>query len=57
MLRDGFNATMKDPDFLAEAKALGFEIEPEDGASLEALIRKIYATPKAVAARIGELIK
>ncbi|HEY7302224.1 MAG TPA: hypothetical protein VH684_30390 [Xanthobacteraceae bacterium] len=57
MLRDAFNATMKDPDFLTEAKALGFEIEPEDGAYLEGLIRRIYATPKAVAARIGELIK
>jgi tripartite-type tricarboxylate transporter receptor subunit TctC len=57
MLRDAFDSTMKDPDFLAEAKALSFGVEPEDGAHLEALIRKIYATPKAVGARIGELIK
>ena len=57
MLRDAFDATMKDPDFLREAKTQMFDIEPEDGAHLEALIRNIYATPKPVVARVAELIK
>ncbi len=57
MLRDAFNATMKDPDFVAEVKKAGLDLEPEDGAHLEALIRQIYATPKPIVEKIGNLIK
>ena len=57
MLRDAFAATMKDPDFIADVKKQKLDLEPEDGGYLEALIRKIYATPKTVVAKIGELIK
>ncbi len=57
MLRDAFNATMKDKDFVADVTKQKLDLEPEDGEHLEALIRKIYATPKAVVDKIGELIK
>jgi tripartite-type tricarboxylate transporter receptor subunit TctC len=57
VLRDAFTATMKDPDFLAEAKKSKLEVEPEDGEHLAALIGKIYATPKAIVDRVGALIK
>jgi tripartite-type tricarboxylate transporter receptor subunit TctC len=57
MLREAFDATVKDPDFISDAKRQMLDVEPEDGAHLEALIRKIYATPKPVVDRIGELIK
>jgi tripartite-type tricarboxylate transporter receptor subunit TctC len=57
MLRDAFNATMKDPEFIAEVHARKFELEPEDGEHLATLIRKIYATPKPIIDRIGSLIK
>jgi len=57
MLRDAFDATVTDPDFVSDAKRQMLDVEPEDGAHLEALIRKIYATPKPVVDRIGELIK
>jgi tripartite-type tricarboxylate transporter receptor subunit TctC len=57
MLRDAFTATMKDPDFLADAKKSKLEVEPEDGEHLAALIAKIYATPKAIVDRVGSLIK
>src|SRR5215468_8953986 len=57
MLRDAFSATMKDKDFVADATKQKLDVEPEDGEHLEALIRKIYATPKSVVDRIGELIK
>src|SRR5436190_4879394 len=46
MLRDAFNATMKDPEFAADVKRNKFDLEPEDGENLAALINKIYATPK-----------
>jgi hypothetical protein len=57
MLRDAFAATMKDKDFVADATKQKLDVEPEDGQHLEALIRKIYATPKTVVDRVGELIK
>jgi tripartite-type tricarboxylate transporter receptor subunit TctC len=57
MLRDAFNATMKDPEFVAEAKKSKLDLEPENGEYLEALIRRIYATPKPLVERIGQLLK
>jgi tripartite-type tricarboxylate transporter receptor subunit TctC len=57
MLRDAFNATMKDPDFIADVRKQKLDLEPEDGEHLEALIRKIYATPKPIVDKVSELIK
>ena len=57
MLRDAFNATMKDADFIAETKKSKLELEPEDGEQLAALIAKIYATPKPIVDKIANLIK
>src|SRR4051794_33442175 len=57
MLREAFNATMKDPDFVADAKKQSLDVDPEDGEHLTALIKKIYATPKPIVDKIGELIK
>jgi tripartite-type tricarboxylate transporter receptor subunit TctC len=57
MLRDAFDATMKDPEFIAETKQRKLELEPEDGSHLEALVKKIYATPKPIVDKVGELIK
>ena len=45
MLRDAFDATMKDPDFLAEAHSADLEVRPVTGAAIEALIKDIYASP------------
>jgi len=57
MLRDAFTATMKDPEFIADAKKSKLKLHPQDGAHLEALIKDIYATPKPIVDRIGALIK
>jgi tripartite-type tricarboxylate transporter receptor subunit TctC len=57
MLRDAFNATMKDPDFIAEVKKQNLDLEPEDGEHLAALIKKIYATPKPIVEKVSELVK
>jgi tripartite-type tricarboxylate transporter receptor subunit TctC len=57
MLRDAFNATMKDPEFAADVKRNKFDLEPEDGEHLAALINKIYATPKTIIDRVSNLIK
>jgi tripartite-type tricarboxylate transporter receptor subunit TctC len=46
-----FDRTMQDPDFLAEAARLNFEVNPVTGARLDALLAEAYATPKDVVAR------
>jgi tripartite-type tricarboxylate transporter receptor subunit TctC len=57
MLRDAFNATMTDADFVAEARKSKLELEPETGEHLAVLIGKIYATPKPIVDRVTSLIK
>lgn len=57
LLRDAFNATMKDADFLSDAKKSKLDLEPETGEHLAALIAKIYATPKPIIERVSRLIK
>jgi len=47
-LRAAFDATMKDPQFLAEAKRLDLEVRPVAGAEVEKLIKEIYASPPDV---------
>ena len=57
MLRDAFNATMKDPEFIADVEKAKLQLKPETGETLTALIEKIYATPKEVIDRVAQLIK
>jgi tripartite-type tricarboxylate transporter receptor subunit TctC len=57
MLRDAFNATMRDPEFLADAKRQKLNVEPVSGEQLASLIGKIYATPPAIVERVGNLVK
>jgi tripartite-type tricarboxylate transporter receptor subunit TctC len=46
-----FDATMKDPAFLAEAKRLALDVHPVTGAEIDAMIAELYALPKDVIAR------
>jgi len=57
MLRDAFRDTMRDPEFIEDAKRNMLDIDPEDGEHLAALIQKVYATPKPIVDKIAELIK
>ena len=56
-LRAAFDATMTDKDFLAEAEREKVEILPVDGASINALLDRVYAAPPELAARLRELAK
>jgi tripartite-type tricarboxylate transporter receptor subunit TctC len=47
-LRRAFDATMTDPDLRAEAARMNLAVEPSTGEDVMALLRLIYATPKAV---------
>jgi tripartite-type tricarboxylate transporter receptor subunit TctC len=56
-LRAAFNATMKDPAFLAEAAALNFEVAPISGEDLQKTVDHIVNTPKEVAARAKRFLE
>ena len=56
VLRKAFDATMKDPEFIADAKRQKLDLDPADGDKLAALINKIYATPKAIVDRVSRLV-
>lgn len=48
LLRSSFDATMKDPDFLADASKAKLEINPVSGAKMQLLIGELSALPKDV---------
>jgi tripartite-type tricarboxylate transporter receptor subunit TctC len=56
VLRQAFDATMADPDYLAEANARALHIERVTGAELDAVLRRVYATPKEIVARVKEAV-
>jgi tripartite-type tricarboxylate transporter receptor subunit TctC len=51
-----FDATMKDDDFLAEAKKLSFDVRPVDAATIDKMLAEVYRTPKDVIARATKAI-
>jgi hypothetical protein len=51
LLRRAFDATMTDPEFLAEAKKIKADLDPTTGEQVQGLVQKIYATPKPVVER------
>src|SRR5262249_2636092 len=56
-LRDAFQATIKDPAFLAEAEKSGFEVNAVSGEEMQKIVADIVATPKNIATRLGQLIE
>lgn len=57
LLQKSFMATMKDPAFLADAQQRGLDIEPMDGAEIQALVEQLYTTPPAVVERVRAIFK
>jgi tripartite-type tricarboxylate transporter receptor subunit TctC len=51
-----FDATMKDPEYLADAKKLEIDVNPVSGKALEDLLAELYATPKEVLRKAGEAV-
>jgi tripartite-type tricarboxylate transporter receptor subunit TctC len=57
MLGAAFDATMRDPEFVAEARQRNLTLAPENGEYMQRLIERIYATPRPVVERVAALIK
>ena len=51
-----FDATMKDPDYLADAKRLNIDVNPVGAKDLDKLLAELYATPKNVIAKAAKAI-
>ncbi len=50
ILRRAFDATVKDPEFLADAQKQNVELHAMPGEAVQALVKRIYATPEPVVA-------
>jgi tripartite-type tricarboxylate transporter receptor subunit TctC len=51
-LRDAFEKTVKDPDFLADAAKAHMEVAPVSGQDVAALVAQVSASPPDVVARV-----
>ena len=51
-----FDLTMKDPEFLADAKKLNIDVNPVGAKALDELLAELYATPKDVVKKASEAI-
>jgi hypothetical protein len=51
-----FDATMKDPDFLAEAEKVQIPIEPNGGENLDKIAKQIVATPTSAVTLAKKLL-
>ena len=54
-LRDGFDATMMDPEFLTEAAQQKLVINPVSGEKIAELLDRVYATPQELLDRVAAL--
>jgi tripartite-type tricarboxylate transporter receptor subunit TctC len=57
MLRSAFDATMRDPNYLAFAAKRGLSVSPVSGKDAQEIIAQIFTASKAVADRAREVIK
>jgi tripartite-type tricarboxylate transporter receptor subunit TctC len=55
-MRQAFEATMKDKDFLREAEKLNVEIDPVSADDLVALTERLYQTPPSVVENMAKIL-
>lgn len=55
-LRRAFEATLKDPEFIADAERTGLEIQFVSGADVDRVLTNAYATPTALVQRANALL-
>jgi len=57
ILRTGFDATMKDPQFLSDADKMRIDISPLPGAKVQEIVAKLHATPKDIVEKARAAIR
>jgi hypothetical protein len=55
LMRKAFDATLKDPAFLADAERSRLEVDPVTGAQMEKMLKQAFETPKALIERAAKL--
>jgi tripartite-type tricarboxylate transporter receptor subunit TctC len=55
-VREAFNKTMKDPDFLAETKKKRLDIDPTTGEEVETLTKEVMSQPPEVIERLKKMM-
>jgi tripartite-type tricarboxylate transporter receptor subunit TctC len=55
-LREAFNATVKDPAFLEEARKQNLDIQPVPGEELQQIVADIVGAPKPIVERLVAII-
>jgi len=56
ILREAYGRTLRDPDFLDEARKRGWEIKPTSGEELEVLAKEVTAQPSEVIERMKRVL-
>ncbi len=57
ILQTAFMKTFKDPDYLAEAEKMGFDVSPLDGPTVKSMLEKAAKTPPDVIKRYKETLE
>jgi tripartite-type tricarboxylate transporter receptor subunit TctC len=56
LLRTAFEATLKDPDFLADAHKMALDVNPVSGQAVEELIDELYQSPPELVDKVRHLM-
>jgi hypothetical protein len=57
VMRDGLQATYRDPAFLQEAKMMNLEFQPKTADQIQQILNDVLATPSEIAARYRQIIQ
>jgi hypothetical protein len=55
-LRNAFNATMRDPAFIAAANKQNFDLSPVDGESVQRIVRDVATAPSSVTTHLRAIL-
>jgi tripartite-type tricarboxylate transporter receptor subunit TctC len=56
-LRNAFMATLKDPEFLADAKKARLDIDPMDGAAIAKEVKGLFSLDRSLVEKLKEILK
>lgn len=56
ILRDAFTATMKDPEFLAEAKKSSMDLNPMSGDEIENIVQRFFKLQPGLVAKLKDVL-
>jgi hypothetical protein len=56
-IRDAFDATMKDAQYIADAKRIRLDVNPLSGEAIARLVARINATPQSEVDRLRQMLQ